>query len=534
LMVGEVRDHASAELLIHAVQSGHQVFTTIHASSAIDIVARMRSNEVPDDVLGSPSFFSALMYQTLLPVLCQHCSIGVADFAKTVVIEQEFELLQRIFKYLKPVDAAKLRFKHDDGCPRCVAGVTGRSVASEVLLPDPYMLKCFRERRDADALLHYRHKNGKLSLEHGLSRALNGLFDLRDVEHKLDQITRLDELSYAVQVYKNPDSANTHVPYTICMTDLIDGDDLQDVAGEASKKQLFLAGFMAFLCNKDITVDTSLEPVALDKPAIVMPLGKEIESTIATVITDVVGDVCTEKTELTACGPVEVDTAHVIVLSDSKVGIPVEPLVPVVEKVAIIFDASVESILQSATESEIEVKAEHQPQIKAVVPEILAIQQGTVSLKETSQHPVKRIAELIQMAISDELSRNGLILSAKFLHARASDASLGSMIKNETLDKPLRDELQELTSMSSVMTELRGLDAEAFFSLLPKDKPASEAPVGRFKSKLLGGEDETDSVKKRTPAKVQTLESARNRRKGKPTDDPIGDNGKPDSTDTTE
>jgi len=60
LMIGEVRDHHSAELLIHAVQSGHPVFTTTHASSGIDIVSRQRSNGVPDDVLGSHNFISAL------------------------------------------------------------------------------------------------------------------------------------------------------------------------------------------------------------------------------------------------------------------------------------------------------------------------------------------------------------------------------------------------------------------------------------------------------------------------------------------
>jgi type II secretory ATPase GspE/PulE/Tfp pilus assembly ATPase PilB-like protein len=148
LMVGEVRDPDSAELLIHAVQSGHQVFTTTHASSGIDVVSRLRSNHVPDDVLGSQNFLSALMYQTLLPSLCPHCSIGVADFAKSVNNEKDFEMLKRIFKYFKPKDASALRFKRDGGCPNCVDGVTGRSVAAEVILPDPHMLKCFRERRE--------------------------------------------------------------------------------------------------------------------------------------------------------------------------------------------------------------------------------------------------------------------------------------------------------------------------------------------------------------------------------------------------
>lgn len=545
LMVGEVRDHASAELLIHAVQSGHQVFTTIHASSAIDIVARMRSNEVPDDVLGSPSFFSALMYQTLLPVLCSHCSIGVSEFAKSVVIEQEFELLQRIFKYLKPSDAAKLRFKHEEGCPHCVSGVTGRSVASEVLLPDPYMLKCFRERRDADALLHYRHKNGKLSLEHGLTRALSGLFDLRDVEHKLDQITRLEELSYAVQVYKDPNSVNTHVPYSICLADLVDGDEVEDEAGEAKKKERFLADFMAYLDADESTEQPAELPVALDKPEIDAPVKAELAIEVAQVdrvpeidvtpakagVIAIEADRASAKREESTPDSVDFIASQEVDRIDAPVAALPDPEVLPDPVVATEENPTVQSNEVVTVEADIQAKPIEEPAVvQAVVREISINQETTVSVKEVPDRPVLRIAELIQMAISDELLRNGLTLSAKFLHARASDASLASMIKNEALDKSLRDELQELTSIASVMSELRGLDADSLFSLLAKDQKPDQAPAARYKSRLLGGEEEVKSGNKRAPAKVQTLESARNRRKAKPETK----NNQADTTDSTD
>lgn len=200
LMVGEVRDEDSAHLLIHAVQSGHQVFTTVHASGAMDIISRFRSMHVPDDVLGGQNFISALMYQTLLPTVCPHCSTGIKKLKADVQNDQDEELIERIYSLIQPSIIEGLRFRHDDGCEQCAHGVIGRSVAAEVILPDPYMLKCFRDRNDTEAFMHYRRKGGRSALEHGLAKAFRGIADIRDVEAKLDQITLLKELDESARL----------------------------------------------------------------------------------------------------------------------------------------------------------------------------------------------------------------------------------------------------------------------------------------------------------------------------------------------
>ncbi|MBI6883003.1 GspE/PulE family protein [Pseudomonas putida] len=200
LMVGEVRDEDSAHLLIHAVQSGHQVFTTVHASGAMDIIGRFRSMHMPDDVLGGQNFISALMYQTLLPTVCPHCSTDINKLKADVQSDQDEELIERIYTLVKPSVITGLRFRHDEGCEHCAHGVIGRSVAAEVILPDPYMLKCFRDRNDTEAAMHYRRKGGRSALEHGLSKAFRGIADIRDVESKLDQITLLKEFDEAARI----------------------------------------------------------------------------------------------------------------------------------------------------------------------------------------------------------------------------------------------------------------------------------------------------------------------------------------------
>lgn len=205
LMVGEVRDEASAELLVHAVQSGHQVFTTVHAGSAIDIVSRLRSNGIPDDVLGGQNFISGLMFQTLVPILCKKCSNSLETFSRQVSSDHDEDLMIRIKRYIDPGMYHTLRFENAAGCDECTNGRTGRSVASEVILPDAYMLSCFRNRQDSDAFMHYRRRGGKIALEHGLIKVFRGEVDIRMVESKLDQIALLDELHIAMMLHEKID-----------------------------------------------------------------------------------------------------------------------------------------------------------------------------------------------------------------------------------------------------------------------------------------------------------------------------------------
>lgn len=214
LSVGEVRDEDSAELLIHAVQSGHQVFTTVHASSAIDIISRLRSNGIPDDVLGGQNFISALMYQSLVPILCPHCSADIEKFKSIITSEQDHDCLERIYKYVKPSLIDRLRFENPSGCIHCYGGRIGRSVASEVILPDPYMLGCFRNKQDTDAFMHYRRRGGKIALEHGILKALRGQVDIRMVEAKLDQLTALEEIHVSMMAY-NKENIDSSAPFVI-------------------------------------------------------------------------------------------------------------------------------------------------------------------------------------------------------------------------------------------------------------------------------------------------------------------------------
>lgn len=190
LMVGEVRDKASAELLMSAVQSGHAVITTIHAPSAIGIMSRLRSNVMglPNDVLGGRDFISALVYQTLIPLICKNCCLTLDEFEKTHEDRRSKQLVERIQKITSDEQRKYLKFKNDNGCSQCNEGKKGRIVVAETIRPNDEMKKLFTQGKDFEALQLFFEQGGKPIQYYGYLRMLEGICDARDVETKLGRL----------------------------------------------------------------------------------------------------------------------------------------------------------------------------------------------------------------------------------------------------------------------------------------------------------------------------------------------------------
>lgn len=180
IMVGEVRDEISADLLVGMVQSGHQVSTTVHAASAIGIVGRLSSMKVNGDVLGSVDFIGCLIYQALIPVLCPHCK-ELMNSTNT-----HDDMADRVGAVAEEGDAIYVRGK---GCDKCNNGIKGRTVVAEVVMPDYTMLRFFSENKSIDAMEHWLAHGGKQVIEHGIEKMRAGILSPYDVEDSLGSLT---------------------------------------------------------------------------------------------------------------------------------------------------------------------------------------------------------------------------------------------------------------------------------------------------------------------------------------------------------
>lgn len=194
IMIGEVRDKDVADFFGQAVQSGHRVMTTVHATSAIDIIMRLVSPPIlmPIETLTSKRFISALVYQTLLPRLCPKCSIPARD----VLGDDYVDFIASKFN----VSPIGMRVRNEAGCPDCrkgrIDGIIGQTVAAEIIQPDTQLLKHLRVRDDLEAELYWRQTRrsgfddpdmtGKTAFEHALYKALLGMVDPRDIESSFE------------------------------------------------------------------------------------------------------------------------------------------------------------------------------------------------------------------------------------------------------------------------------------------------------------------------------------------------------------
>lgn len=161
-MFGEIRDALSAQIAYTAIQTGHKLLTTVHATSALGIISRLVSAQiglVRTDIC-RPEFISALVYQSLIPKNCQHCKIP----AEKSMSASELLVYESIFF----LDTSKLFVASDEGCPACKpanlatirgghAGVKGVTVAAEIIQPDLQLLEYLSKGEDLKAFDYWRN-----------------------------------------------------------------------------------------------------------------------------------------------------------------------------------------------------------------------------------------------------------------------------------------------------------------------------------------------------------------------------------------
>ena len=77
IMIGEIRDSATASLAIQAAQTGHLVLSTLHTRNARGALARLKNLGVDQESL--ESCLHSVSSQRLVRKLCQTCKGGVLD-----------------------------------------------------------------------------------------------------------------------------------------------------------------------------------------------------------------------------------------------------------------------------------------------------------------------------------------------------------------------------------------------------------------------------------------------------------------------
>lgn len=208
LMIGEIRDEQTADLAVLAVRSGHQAMATIHAESALNIIDRMHGLKVDREDLASPGLLSALVYQRLVPVMCEHCRIPMRDAARHFAGSDEGreKTINRLFTLLEGKTSNQIYMRNPTGCPHCGhTGKSSRTVCVEVIRPTMDMLQAFREGNTLEALKLWRsaikpgepeNYNGRTAFEHALFKMFKGQICPSDIEHGFNWLDEENALEW--------------------------------------------------------------------------------------------------------------------------------------------------------------------------------------------------------------------------------------------------------------------------------------------------------------------------------------------------
>lgn len=191
VMVGEIPDARTAEHVKNLVIAGRKLLTSLHVFEVFAVFARLRELGVPESILYMHGFISGVVFQRLVPVLCEHCRVPLnVESAKSL----RAATYKRVKTVTRPSDSV---FIKGPGCGHCDGrGTKGRLPCVEMLIPDVVLLTLLRAGKEQEARAYWASSHEHLNIDgmgitaiaHAVQRMRQGLFDPAQVERFLGPI----------------------------------------------------------------------------------------------------------------------------------------------------------------------------------------------------------------------------------------------------------------------------------------------------------------------------------------------------------
>ncbi|HEV3104064.1 MAG TPA: ATPase, T2SS/T4P/T4SS family [Trinickia sp.] len=187
MMIGEVRDRASAQGALRASMTGHQVWTTVHANGALAIVDRLTDLGLPLAMVTDESLVTGFISQRLIKLLCPRCARPFSE----VMHEMDRSFVARVKRAVGPrFDRVRVA---GPGCAHCSQGTIGRTVVAEVIRTDATFCELLRAQRKADAQAYWLSElGGHTVAQHAAEKVAAGLVDPRMAERVVGQLPPAD------------------------------------------------------------------------------------------------------------------------------------------------------------------------------------------------------------------------------------------------------------------------------------------------------------------------------------------------------
>jgi type II secretory ATPase GspE/PulE/Tfp pilus assembly ATPase PilB-like protein len=173
LVIGEIRDQETATIACQASNTGHMVFSTVHANDSITALFRMLDLGVEPYMLSTA--LSGVLSQRLVRMLCEDCKEPYKP--KPEFLEKANLPADKVDVFYRPPENPEVV------CPTCGGtGYMGRTGVFELLVITDDMREMIKENPSINAIKAEARKNGMIYLqEDGLRQVIQGKTSIKEL-----------------------------------------------------------------------------------------------------------------------------------------------------------------------------------------------------------------------------------------------------------------------------------------------------------------------------------------------------------------
>ena len=182
LMVGEIRTLAAADLTVRGALSGHNVWTTLHANSAMAALTRLLDLGVEPFKLKEETLMRGLVSMRLFKKVCPHCR-------EPLINHPERGAYRRVKDAYGEIGLRQV-YQRGAGCEHCKGtGNIGRIKAGEIIITNSEFLRLALSG-DTDGAVRYwlEEMDGRTLKEAATSLMLQGIISVDELERWVGQL----------------------------------------------------------------------------------------------------------------------------------------------------------------------------------------------------------------------------------------------------------------------------------------------------------------------------------------------------------
>ena len=184
LMVGEIRTLSAAQLTVKGALSGHNVWTTLHANSAMAALVRLLDMGVEAFKLKEETMMRGLISMRLFKRLCPHCR-------ERLINHPEYPEYARVMDAFGEIGLKQV-YMRGAGCEHCDGtGTHGRIKAGEIIITNSEFLQlALSGNTDAAVKYWLEEMDGRTLKEAASALMLQGIIGVDELERWVGLLDR--------------------------------------------------------------------------------------------------------------------------------------------------------------------------------------------------------------------------------------------------------------------------------------------------------------------------------------------------------